>query len=466
MNAAQNLIPQFTTASLASCVSGRLLGADVEFTSISTDSRTLEKNALFVALEGPNFDGHEYIAAAMERGAVAALVSQELNVPIPQVLVADVLTGLSEFAHAWRRQFTFPVIGVTGSNGKTTTKEMVGSIMNQLGSSLITSGNFNNHIGVPLTLLTLNSTHESAVIEMGANHRGEIAALSKIAQPNIGIVTNAGEAHLEGFGGIEGVVIGKGELYLALPENGVAIINADDVHADYWRAHCAANNLLSFGIDAGADFNAKDIAVHKDCSQFELNTPHGVISIQLQLAGKHNVRNATGAAAAAYAAGATLEQIQAGLNGVRAVKGRLQIKSAMNGAALIDDSYNANPSSVRAGIDAMQVLPGQHWLVMGDMLELGNDASTLHTQCGVYAKNAGIDRLFTVGALAQHAANAFGEDAQWFTSLDALIESLQKIITSDVVILIKGSRGSRLERVAAALVANNEAVNTERNAIS
>ena len=455
MSAAQFAV-QFSSASVAQVTAGRLLGADVPFSSVSTDSRTLEKDSLFVALQGPNFDGHEYIQAAIGRGAAAALVSREINVPLPQVLVPDVLAGLSEFAHAWRMQFTFPVIGVTGSNGKTTTKEMIGSIMSQLGNVHVTRGNLNNHIGVPLTLLELNASHQSAVIEMGANHRGEIAALAKLAVPNIGVVTNAGAAHLEGFGGMEGVALGKGELYLALPDYGVAIINADDQYAQQWRTHCAAQSIITFGIDAIADFTAKNIAVHRDFTEFELQTPHGSIAVVLPLAGKHNIRNATSAAAAAYAAGAALEDIQAGLGAVRAVGGRLQLKPAINEAALIDDSYNANPSSLRAGIDSLTTLAGKHWLVLGEMLELGPDTARLHAECGTYAKHAGIEKLFALGALTQHAVNSFGEGAQWFASPDALIKSVQDEIASGITVLIKGSRGSRLERVAAALSVNAE----------
>jgi len=447
---------QFTTSCVATVVDGRLIGADVEFASVSIDSRTIAKDALFVALQGPNFDGHEYLQAAKERGAVAALVSREVNVSIPQVLVADVLGALSGFARVWRSQFGFAVIGVTGSNGKTTVKEMIGSIMKQLGNVLITRGNLNNHIGVPLTLLELNTSHQSAVIEMGANHKGEIAALAKLSAPNIGIVTNAGAAHLEGFGGMEGVAIGKGELYLAVPEHGVAIINADDQYAEYWRAHCNAGNVLSFGIDSVADFSAKNVAVHSDHSQFELHSPHGSIAIRLHLAGTHNVRNAVGAAAAAYAAGATLEQIQEGLSIMRPVGGRLQIKQAIHGAALIDDSYNANPSSMRAGIDALRSLPGKHWLVMGEMMELGAETQRLHAEIGTHAKNAGIEKLFAVGALARHAVDAFDSDAQWFASVDALINAVQPALSQGTTVLIKGSRSNRLERVAAALMVSDE----------
>ena len=257
---------------------------------------------------------------------------------------------------------------------------------------------------------------------------------------------------------MDGVATGKGELYLALPEYGVAIINADDQYAEQWRTHCNAKNLLSFGIDAAADFNAKNIAIHRDHSQFELHTPHGSIPVHLQLAGKHNVRNAVGAAAAAYAAGASLEEIQSGLNSARAVGGRLQLKAAIHGASMIDDSYNANPSSMRAGIDAMQSLPGKHWLVMGEMLELGADTARLHADCGAYAKRAGVEKLFAIGALTQHAVNTFGDGAQWFASLEALITALSNSVDSSSVVLIKGSRGSRLERVATALSINSEVV--------
>lgn len=454
---------QFTTSNMATVVDGRLLGADVEFAAVSTDSRTISKDALFVALSGPNFDGHEYVNAAMGRGAVAALVSREVDVALPQVLVPDVLAAMSEFARVWRSQFSYPVIGVTGSNGKTTTKEMIGSIMKQLGPVLVTRGNLNNHIGVPLTLLELNDSYQSAVIEMGANHRNEIAALSKLSAPNVGIVTNAGAAHLEGFGGMEGVAIGKGELYLALPEYGIAIINADDHYAEYWRAHCNAKNVISFGIDSHADFNAKNIAVHDDHSQFELHTPHGSVAIQLQLAGRHNVRNAVGAAAAAYAAGATLEQIQDGLSAARTVGGRLQIKSAIHGAALIDDSYNANPSSMRAGIDALRVLPGKHWLIMGEMMELGVETARLHAEIGAHAKNAGIEKLFAVGALSQHSVTAFGDNARWFASIDALIGDVQSMLSNDTTVLIKGSRSNKLERVVAALIADKSSSSTENS---
>lgn len=445
----------FNSASLAQTTNGRLVGADVAFDAISIDTRTLAAGSLFVALKGPNFDGHEYVQAALARGAVAALVERELPLSIPQVVVSDALAALTQFAHAWRMQFTYPVIGVTGSNGKTTTKEMLGSILAQRGPCLVTRGNLNNHIGVPLTLLTLTAAHHSAVIEMGASNIGEIAHLASIAEPNVGLITNAGAAHLEGFGGLSGVAKGKGELFQALPKQGVAVINADDDFADYWRTHCDATTIYTFGVDRAADFSASKVLAHHDQSgfqtRFELSTPQGMCAVSLQLAGIHNLRNALGAAAAAYAAGATLAQIQTGLNNMRPVGGRLQPKPAIRGASLIDDSYNANPNSVRAGIDALQSRGGRRWLIFGDMLELGPDAPQLHTEVGVYARSAGVERLLAVGVNAQHAVEAFGGGAQWFASLEALIAEAQASIEPGVTVLIKGSRGNRLERAAAAL---------------
>jgi len=449
--------PRFSTASFAQLTQARLVGADVEFTSVSTDSRTIEAGALFVALQGPNFDGHEYLSTALARGAVAALVERECAAAVPQIVVPNSLQALSEFARAWRRQFAFPVIGVTGSNGKTTTKEMLGSILKQRGACLVTRGNLNNHIGVPLTLLTLNATHRAAVIEMGANHLNEIAQLAALAEPQIGIVTNAGAAHLEGFGGLDGVAQGKGELFLALPRSGKAIINADDTYANHWRTQCAAQTIFTFGIDQPADFTARNVIArntHDDFeTQFELHTPMGTTAITLHLAGPHNLRNALGAAAAAYAAGATLADIQAGLNDMRPVGGRLQPKPAIHGASLIDDSYNANPNSVKAGLDALQSLGGRRWLIFGEMRELGPNAPQLHTEAGVYARNSGVERLLAVGEHAKHTVAAFGAGADWFASLDELIVAVQAGIEPGITILIKGSRGNRLERAAAALAA-------------
>jgi UDP-N-acetylmuramoyl-tripeptide--D-alanyl-D-alanine ligase len=442
---------------LATLAGGQLLGADREFTSVSTDTRTLQPGALFVALGGPNFDGHDFVSAAAERQAVAALVARQLPLNIPQVVVADPLAALSVFAREWRRQFPIPVIGVTGSNGKTTTKEIIGAILSRLGPCLITRGNLNNHIGVPLMLLELTAKHRYAVIEMGANHLGEIAHLASIAEPTIGIVTNAGAAHLEGFGSLDGVAGGKGELFKALPTNGVAVINADDKYAGQWRDNRSADEVFTFGFEQPADFMAHKVSASGDQAgfkvEFELVTPFGARPATLALGGLHNLRNALGATAVATAAGATLDDLVAGLAQVRAVAGRLELKPALNGAFLVDDSYNANPSSLKAGLDAFKSFGGARWLILGDMMELGDSADELHAEVGRYAKHAGISRLFAVGKRSHFAVEAFGKGARWYADMDALIGDARSSLAPGIAVLIKGSRSNRLERVTNALAA-------------
>lgn len=439
------------------CAGGELAGSDREFSSVSTDTRTLKQGALFVALTGPSFDGHDFVTTAAQNGAAAALVSRRVAVDLPQIVVPDPLAALSTFAREWRRQFRIPVVGVTGSNGKTTTKELLGSILSQLGPTLVTRGNLNNHIGVPLTLLELKSEHKYAVIEMGANHIGEIAHLAAIAEPTIGIVTNAGAAHLEGFGSLQGVATGKGEMFQALPALGVAVINADDQFAPVWRDLSSADRILTFGFEQPADFMAhkvREISVVAGFrSEFDLVTPDGTVAATLPLAGLHNLRNALGAAAAACAAGASIEQIVVGLAAMKAVSGRLELKPAINGAYLVDDSYNANPSSLKAGLDALKSFSGARWLVLGEMKELGDASNELHAEVGRYARQSGIQRLLAIGEGARYSVEAFGPGGQWFADIDALIRDAKASLTSGVAVLIKGSRANRLERVSAALSA-------------
>jgi UDP-N-acetylmuramoyl-tripeptide--D-alanyl-D-alanine ligase len=352
-------------------------------------------------------------------------------------------------------RFAIPVVGVTGSNGKTTTKELIGAILSQLGPCLITRGNLNNHIGVPLTLLQLQATHRYAVIEMGANHQGEIAHLANLAAPTIGIVTNAGAAHLEGFGSLQGVANGKGELFRALPTDGVAVINADDVYAGFWRDSRASERVASFGFEQPADFMAHRVQTSNDASgfriQFELVTPLGTRAAVLNLAGLHNLRNALGAAAVAYAAGATLDDLVTGLASMRSVAGRLELKPALNGAFLVDDSYNANPSSLKAGLDAFASFGGERWLILGEMMELGPASDELHAEVGRYARTAGVSQLLGIGARARFAVAAFGAGGHWFEDLDALIAHAKVALVPGLAVLIKGSRANRLERVSAAL---------------
>lgn len=447
---------------LARIAGGEMVGQACDFGSVSTDSRTLDRGALFVALTGPSFDGHDFVSAAAERGAAAALVQRPLPVDLPQVIVPDSLAALSAFAREWRRQFDIPVIGVTGSNGKTTTKELIGAILSRLGPCLITRGNLNNHIGVPLMLMELDATHRYAVIEMGANHQREIAHLASLAEPTIGIVTNAGAAHLEGFGSLDGVAIGKGEMFQSLPSDGVAIINADDPYAGLWRENRSADRVLTFGFEQPADFMAHKVQSASAAGgfriDFDLVTPAGTKAATLGLAGLHNLRNALGAAAVAFAAGATLDQIVAGLAAMRTVSGRLELKPAIHGAYLVDDSYNANPSSLKAGIDALAGFGGKRWLILGDMLELGESADELHAEVGRYARQAGIERLLAIGRHSHFAVEAFGRGAQWFGDAEALIAEARRSLAADVAVLIKGSRANRLERVSTALAAASSQV--------
>jgi UDP-N-acetylmuramoyl-tripeptide--D-alanyl-D-alanine ligase len=455
-----------TLARLAEYGEGRLDGDDRPVEVVSTDSRTLPPGSLFAALRGEHFDGHDFAAAAAERGAVGLLVERRLPVALPQILVADTLRALTACARRHRREFDRPVVAVTGSNGKTTTKEMLGSIFGVIGPCLLTRGNLNNHIGVPLTLLGLRREHRYAVIEMGASHRGEIAHLASIAQPTVGLVTNAGAAHLEGFGSLEGVAAAKGELFASLSETGVAVINADDRFAASWKSMAAGRRIVTFGVNQPADFTAHDITTTVRTGgvvqEFDLVTPAGSERMQLALAGAHNLRNALGAAAAAHAARVGLADIVTGLAAVRAVKGRLELKQAVNGALLVDDSYNANPGSLRAGLDACRGFDGVLWLVLGDMMELGPASRELHAEVGRYAKEAGVARLMAYGTQSRAAVESFGSGGEWFETIEDLIAEARRSLEPDVVLLVKGSRSNRLERVTAALAAeSNEAAHRQ-----
>jgi len=443
-------------AELARATAGMLSGANAAFGRVSSDTRQLEPHALFVALRGERFDAHDFVPEAAKRGAAGALVERLVTTALPQVVVPDVLAALSTFARDWRRQFAIPVVGLTGSNGKTTVKEMIGSILLEAGPVLVTQGNLNNHIGVPLTLCRLDAQHRHAVIEMGANHQREIAHLAGLAEPTIGVVNNAGPAHLEGFGGLDGVAKGKGELFAALGRDHTAVINADDRYAQFWRGLAGnAGRVLTFGLREAADFRGSNLSSRIVDGGFEasfsMTTPLGARAVVIHLAGEHNVLNALGAAAAAYAAGADLDAIERGLASMRPVSGRLELKAALHGARLIDDSYNANPGSLRAGIASLASMPGEHWLVLGEMAELGPGVSQLHAEIGAFARQSGVQRLLAVGTEARHAVESFGPGADWFASADELIATVRRELKPGVTVLIKGSRVNRLERVAAAL---------------
>jgi UDP-N-acetylmuramoyl-tripeptide--D-alanyl-D-alanine ligase len=445
-----------TLGYFAQVCGGTLQGADRDYKGVSSDTRTLGPGDLFIALRGPRYNANEFVSAALTAGAAGAVVdTAQPNVAIAQIVVPDTQAALETAAHAWRAQFPIPVVGVAGSNGKTTAKEMTAAILGAAGECLATRGNLNNHIGVPLTVLRLEPGHRYAVIEMGANRAGDVAALVKIAHPTVGLITNAGAEHLEGFGSIEGVARAEGEMVAGLDPGATAIINADDDFADLWRQMTPAR-LVTFGVARAADFTATEVTTSVGAdgflTRFNLVTPTGKIAIELRMGGKHNVLNALAAAAAAIAAGAKLEHVAAGLGTVRAVAGRLQFKMTASGAWLIDDSYNANPSSVRAGIEVLAGLDGRKWLVLGDMAELGDFAESSHTQMGVFAREQGVERLFATGPLAARAVESFGNGGQWFAEATALAEALRGA-SPEVRMLIKGSRVNRLERVVEALVA-------------
>ena len=429
--------------------SGRPAG---DFSGVSTDSRTLRAGELFVALEGPHFDGHDYLPAVAAAGAAGALV-RRAHPSLPCLEVADPLTALGQLAAAWRARFDIPVLAITGSSGKTTVKELLAAALAGLGPVLATRGNRNNHIGVPLTLLELRDTHRAAVVEMGMNHAGEIAHLTDLTRPTLGLISNAGPAHLEGLGSVAAVARAKGELIERLPPDAVAVLNADDAHCPLWRRLAGNRQIITFGLDQAADVTA-DCQPSADGTEVELRTSNGTVSTRLGLLGRHNVQNALAATAAALAAGARLVDVAAGLRTTRPVPGRLYPLPAQQGARLIDDSYNANPLSVQAAIAVLAGLPGERVLVLGDMGELGADAAALHAECGAAARAAGIEHLITLGPLSAHAAAAFGTGAVACRELAQLVDVAGRLLRPDVTVLVKGSRSAGMERVVQALAAH------------
>ena len=437
----------------ARLLKGELSGADAAFGEVSTDSRRLPAGALFVALVGPRFDGHDFIAAARERGACAALVSRRVvGDPLPQLRVADTLLALGQLGSAWRERFAGPVIALTGSNGKTTVKEMVASILRTRGPTLATEGNLNNDIGVPLTLLRLGREHAYAVVEMGANHPCEIAYLTGLVQPDVAIVNNAGPCHLEGFGDVAGVARGKGEIFQGLGADGVAVINRDDPYADYWVGLNKERRTVEFGLNQHATVGGR--VLDATANRFRLRVGAEDIEIRLPLPGRHNILNALAAAAAATAVGANLEEVRRGLENLRGVGGRLQRLRGRHGGAVIHDAYNANPASLAAALGAIGGESGRKWLVLGDMWELGPAADDLHAQSGKDTRAAGFERLYGLGEHSRAAVTAF-VGGRHFVEVEALIAALAADLKSGgeaPVILVKGSRGMRMERVVTALV--------------
>jgi len=448
---------ELTLSELAPLLDGDRRGPDVRITSVGIDSRQLEPGALFVALTGARHDGHEFIAQARQQGAAAALVDRPVAVELPQVQVADTRRALGRLGAAWRRRFTRPLIALTGSNGKTTVKEMIAAILRGRGRVLATVGNRNNDLGAPLTLLTLGA-EDYAVIELGANHAGEIAYLTDLARPDVALINNAGPAHLEGFGDLAGVARAKGEIYGGLGPEGVAIVNRDDAYADYWSGLVDGRRVIDFGLEQPAQVRGQRLDGGNN--RFRLSAAGQSVEIELPLAGEHNVRNALAAAAATLAVGAGLEEIQRGLASLRPITGRLQRLAGPAGVTLIHDAYNANPASLAAALHTLGADTGEHWLVLGDMAELGPDAAELHEQAGRQARQAGFRRCYGLGEHSRRAVQSFGPSGVHCDSAEALVATLRQALAATAVkptLLIKGSRSMRLERIVQALRGGTDA---------
>ncbi len=443
-------IAELLLSEAAEALGFRRAGPDAAVHGCAIDSRTVKPGELFVALEGEQVDGHDYVTAARDNGAAAAIVSRIADYDLPVLIVDDVHSALMRLATYWRARWTTRVAAVTGSNGKTTTKEILAAICTAAGPTLATAGNFNNNIGLPVTLLRLAQTDQFAVIEMGANHIGEIAELATIAAPHVGIITHCGPAHLEGFGSIEGVARAKGELVQALPQDGTAVLNADDPFFSMWRESTSAGRVISFGLDNPADVTASYESMDDGLS-LRVRALDTTFDASVALLGRHNVMNVLAAVAAATAFDIAPDVISAGLGQVSPVSGRLKTAQTAYGATLIDDSYNANPASLRAGLEVLAARSGRRWAVLGDMAELGDTAAQLHASAGEEARSLGIERLLTLGPLSAKTAAAFGEGAEHFDDVESLAAYLSERLQASDTVLVKGSRSMAMERVVDAL---------------
>ncbi|MCU7938684.1 MAG: UDP-N-acetylmuramoyl-tripeptide--D-alanyl-D-alanine ligase [gamma proteobacterium symbiont of Bathyaustriella thionipta] len=461
-----------TLSQVASVLGAELVGEDCSFSQVSINTRTVSEGDLFVAIKGENFDAHEYLEQAEEKGACAVIVEKTNTLTLPQLTVKDTRVALGHIASLWRDNFSLAVVAITGSCGKTTVKEMTTAIFQYAKEQVLaTKGNLNNDIGVPLTLMRLNEAHKMAVIEIGANHIGEINQLVHYVKPDVAVITNVAHAHIEGFGSIEGVAKAKAEIYNGLKTNGTAVINADDAFEDYWTNYCQtyapekAIKLLTFGLDKPADISA-DFRPVKNGLELLIKTPGGKEIITLKQYGKHNVYNALAATAVALSSGCTLEQVKFGLENFKNVSGRLEQKQGIADSIIFDDSYNANPGSVRAGIDAIQQLEGDAILILGDMGELGEESEKLHYQLGIDAANMGVKKLFTVGVNSNETCKGFNSitqkqgvndfNARHFSDKDELVSKVADYLYHSLdkkkIVLVKGSRSMAMESVVDALL--------------
>jgi UDP-N-acetylmuramoyl-tripeptide--D-alanyl-D-alanine ligase len=440
-------------AEVAEFISAKHRGQNVPFQFVSTDTRTLQPGDLYVALIGDRLNGHQYIEQAIEKGACAVVISKAMELSVPTLLVQDTTEALGLLALFNRNKFTNDVVAVTGSSGKTTVKGMMATLLRQQNEVLVTRGNFNNHIGAPITLLRLNDTYDYAVVELGASAEGEIAYTANLTKPTVSILTNAEEAHLEGFGDLATIVRTKGEIIDVLPEDGHAILNADSPYFDQWNQRAASKKVLSFGLADKADVQGSDVKIDvMGCCGFNLTIGKETAHVQLRVMGRHNAMNALACAAACHALKMPMSFIVSGLEAFEGVEGRLIEKKGLNDCAVIDDSYNANPASVRAAIDVLASRQGHKIFVLGDMAELGVETQLAHAESGVYARHGKIDEFFALGEFSRGAADAFGDDAHWFASMDTLVGFLKTKLNSDTTVLVKGSRSARMDRVVSELI--------------
>lgn len=446
---------QMDLQSIARILNGKLYGHNAIVCGVSIDSRKTEAGQLFFAIRGERVDPHDLLPEVAAKGASAAIVETKQAIDLPQLVVENAYLALGKLAQFWREQFSLPLIGVTGSNGKTTLKNMITSILIEAchgdeSRVLYNFGNLNSGFGLPLTLLRLSDQHRVGVLEMGMSTPGEIAYISKIARPQVVAINNVFPCHVEGVGSLCAIAEEKSEIIRGLKGKGVVVLNKDDEYFDFWREKARAHAVISFGLDSKSHFTAKHISSDV-ASKFELHTPQGSAVVQLQLLGQHNVTNALAAAACATALAIPLENIVAGLENTTAYHGRLQEQHLSSGATLINDAYNANPGSVCAAIDVLKQYHGTRILVLGDMKELGVDEIALHEEVGHYAKLAGIDTVFAVGPLMQHAVDAFGENGRWFENHEALVEALRPRLVENVIVLVKGSLSMNMLSIVVAL---------------
>ncbi|WP_414166079.1 UDP-N-acetylmuramoyl-tripeptide--D-alanyl-D-alanine ligase [Superficieibacter sp. BNK-5] len=445
-----------TLNQLASVLKGTLQGRDVTIDAVTTDTRKITPGCLFVALKGERFDAHDFADKAKASGAGALLVSRQLDIDLPQLIVNDTRRAFGELAAWVRQQVPTRVVALTGSSGKTSVKEMTASILSECGNTLYTAGNLNNDIGVPMTLLRLTPEHQYAVIELGANHQGEIAWTVGLTQPEAALVNNLAAAHLEGFGSLAGVAKAKGEIYSGLPVDGIAIMNADNNDWLNWQTIIGDRKVWRFSPNAAnSDFTATNIHVTSHGTEFTLQTPTGSVEVLLPLPGRHNIANALAATALSMAVGADLPAVKKGLATLQAVPGRLFPVQLAENQLLLDDTYNANVGSMTAAVQVLAEMPGYRVMVVGDMAELGDESEACHLQVGEAAKAAGIDRVISVGKQSQAISQASGV-GEHFTDKHALITRLKELIAEQQIItlLVKGSRSAAMEEVVLALQEN------------